>query len=43
MIGDNYHKDYIGATRIGMDAIYLSHKNDNRGGIKELKKIKEIL
>lgn len=42
MIGDNYYKDYLGAKRIGMDAIYVNHKGE-KNGIKELKKIKEIL
>ena len=43
MIGDSYYKDYVGPLSIGMDAIYVNRKNDNKGGIKQLKKIKEIL
>lgn len=43
MIGDSYYKDYVGPISMGMDAIYVNRKNDNNGGIKQLKKIKEIL
>ena len=42
MIGDNFEKDFYGAKRIGMDAVYYNRENDSKEGIKKLIKIKEM-
>jgi len=47
MIGDNFNKDIIGASSLGIDTIWFNHRkikrNFKNSSIKEVVKFKEIL
>ena len=42
-VGDSYARDIVGAINAGLDAIYVSRKNQKRDNVKTIYQIKELI